>query len=143
MEKKYSEVWIRYNTKSDGTIQCWRIVCDGVEYLTDKVVVNGTIETTKDYMGAEWGFRHHVSIKNAIVDYGVNYTLIRSAENGMLTDLIKTVTYRILGTSVRFGMGFIFTNNIAIASALGFTDLVLKPALYFLHERIWRKAKKS
>jgi uncharacterized membrane protein len=54
-------------------------------------------------------------------------------------DIIKTITYRILGTSVTFGIGFISTGSFKIASAIGFSDLVIKPIVYFIHERLWKK----
>jgi len=138
---RYSEVCIRYNTKSDGERQCWRVVCDGVEYLTDKVEVNGKLETTKDWMGEQWGFRHHVTVKDAVVDYGIDFTLINTQEKLLLRHILKTITYRILGTSVTFGLGFILTGNVNVAVSLGFSDLVLKPLVYFIHERLWGKLK--
>lgn len=141
MKKKYSVVSIRYNTKSDGETLCWRVVCDNVEYLTNKVVVDGEVTTTKDWMGDEYGFRHHITIKNAIVDYGVDYTLIKTSNKWLFKDILKTITYRILGTSVTFGIGYLLTGNVNVSVALGFSDLVVKPLVYFMHERVWRMAK--
>jgi uncharacterized membrane protein len=54
-------------------------------------------------------------------------------------DIIKTITYRILGTSVTFGIGFILTGSFKIASTIGFSDLVVKPIVYFIYERLWKK----
>jgi uncharacterized membrane protein len=51
--------------------------------------------------------------------------------------IAKTVTYRIVGTITTILVSYIFTNDIAISSTIGFLELVLKPFLYFLHERIW------
>lgn len=141
MKKKYSVVSIRYNTKSDGETSCWRVVCDNVEYLTNKVVVDGVVTTTKDWMGDEYGFRHHITIKNAIVDYGVDYTLIKTSNKWLFKDILKTITYRILGTSVTFGIGYLLTRDTNVSVALGFSDLVVKPLVYFIHERVWRMAK--
>jgi uncharacterized membrane protein len=140
MKNKYNVVSIRYNTKSDGETKCWRVVCDDIEYLTDKIQVNGKVETTKDWMG-KLGFRHHVTIKNAIVDYSVDFTLIQNAEKRLFKDILKTITYRILGTSVTFGIGFFSTHDLSVAVTLGFSDLILKPVLYFIHERLWRLHK--
>lgn len=137
MKKKYEVVSIRYNTNSNGEVECWRVVCDGVEYLTNKVVVKGETQTSKDWMGDEVGFKHHITIKNALVDYGVDYTLIRTSNKWLFRDILKTITYRILGTSVTFGIGYFSTGNISVAMTLGFSDLVLKPMVYFIHERLW------
>ena len=141
MKINYKVVSIRYNTLSDGEVFCWRIVCDGVEYQTNKVVVQGVALTTRDYID-NIGYKHHLTIEDAIVEYSVDYTLIRSSEKLILKDILKTITYRILGTSVTFGIGYLTTGNLSIATTLGFSDLILKPIVYFLHERLWRLNKK-
>ena len=138
--KKYNSVSIRYNTSSDGEVLCWRVVCDGYEHLTNKVLVKGELLTTKDYI-SDVGYKHHITIKDAIVDYSVDYTLIRTCRKMILKDIFKTITYRILGTSVTFGIGFLTTGNISVATTLGFSDLILKPFVYFIHERLWRLRK--
>jgi uncharacterized membrane protein len=140
LKNKYSLVSIRYNTLSDGNEECWRVICDGYEYLTNKVTINGVVTTTKDYIN-NVGYKHHISIENAIVDYSVDYTLIYSFKKTIFNDILKTITYRILGTSVTFTIGFFATGNLNIATALGFSDLLLKPLVYFIHERLWRKNK--
>jgi uncharacterized membrane protein len=141
MKKNYKVVSIRYNTKSDGEVNCWRVVCDGVEYLTNKVVVKCEATTSKDWMGEEHGFKHHITINNALVDYNVDYTLITTSNKLVFRDILKTITYRILGTSVTFGIGYFSTGNLSIATMLGFSDMVLKPIVYFIHERLWRLNK--
>lgn len=139
-DKTYSVVSVRYNTKSDGSQFTWRVICDGVEYLTNKVIIKGEVESSKDLLSSgEW--KHHVTIKNAIVDYSVDYTLIRNSHKFIITDILKTITYRILGTSITFGIGFLSTGNLNVAVALGFSDLVLKPLVYFVHERMWHLIK--
>lgn len=141
MNKRFNVVSVRYNTSSDGETLCWRVICDGIEYKTNKVLVQGEVVTTKDFINSEVGHKHHISVLNAIVDYSVDYTLIRSFKKSVLTDIFKTITYRILGTSVTFGIGYLSTGNINVATALGFSDLILKPIVYFLHERLWRIKK--
>ena len=140
MKKRYNTVSIRFNTSCDGEVLCWRVICDGYEYLTNKVVVQGEVLTTKDLI-ENVGYKHHITIKNAIVNYSVDYTLIRSCQKMILKDIFKTITYRILGTSVTFGIGFLTTGNISVATTLGFSDLILKPIVYFIHERLWRIRK--
>ena len=141
MKNRYKVVNIRYNTNSDGEKQCWRLICDGVEYLTDKIKINGQVETTKDYMGYKIKYKHHITLHNAIVDYSVDYSLIKNEKKLIFLDILKTITYRILGTSVTFGIGYFSTNNLNVAVTLGFSDLILKPIVYFIHERLWRLYK--
>jgi len=139
-KNEYKNVSIRYNTQSDGETNCWRVICDGIEYQTNKVVVKGELITTKDLIDGV-GFKHHVTIEDAIVEYSVDYTLIKNRQKFLYKDILKTITYRILGTSVTFGIGFFSTGNLNVAVALGFSDLVLKPIIYFVHERLWHLSR--
>lgn len=141
MKNKYKVVKVRYNTNSDGEKKCWRLICDDIEYLTDKIVINGKVETTKDYMGDKVKFKHHITMHNAIVDYSVDYSLIKNEKKLIFLDILKTITYRILGTSVTFMIGYFGTGNLSVAVTLGFSDLILKPIVYFIHERLWRLYK--
>jgi uncharacterized membrane protein len=52
---------------------------------------------------------------------------------------LKTVSYRVLGTLTTFTVVFFLTGDINISGALGFSEIVLKPIIYFIHERIWFK----
>jgi uncharacterized membrane protein len=54
--------------------------------------------------------------------------------------IAKTVTYRILGTGVTVLSALAFGANIEIASLLGVGELIFKPLLYFIHERLWYKS---
>ena len=51
--------------------------------------------------------------------------------------LIKTVTYRILGTLTTVITAYLIGGSFKVASLLGLGELILKPVIYFLHERVW------
>jgi len=53
--------------------------------------------------------------------------------------LAKTISYRIISTTVGFLIMWSLTGNIKIGAAFGAGELLLKPFLYFLHERVWYK----
>ena len=53
--------------------------------------------------------------------------------------LVKTITYRILGTLTTVIAAYIIGGSLKVASLLGLGELVLKPVIYFLHERVWYK----
>jgi uncharacterized membrane protein len=53
--------------------------------------------------------------------------------------IAKTITYRLLGTLTTFIISYIFTGSITVSGAIGFIELVLKPLVYFIHERVWYK----
>lgn len=51
--------------------------------------------------------------------------------------LVKTVTYRILGTLTTIIAAYFIGGSLKVASLLGLGELLLKPVIYFLHERVW------
>jgi uncharacterized membrane protein len=53
--------------------------------------------------------------------------------------LAKTITYRILSTTIGFlGMWWV-SGDIKIGAAFGVVELIYKPIQYYIHERIWYK----
>ena len=59
--------------------------------------------------------------------------------NALSRHILKTITYRILGTLTTMAVSYGCTGSFKIASMLGVGELALKPLLYFAHERIWYK----
>jgi uncharacterized membrane protein len=53
--------------------------------------------------------------------------------------IAKTITYRIIGTLTTFILTISAGLPIKWAGAVSFAELILKPILYFLHERMWYK----
>ena len=51
--------------------------------------------------------------------------------------LAKAVSYRVLGSTGTALLVFIFSGNMPLSAGVGALDMVLKIALYFVHERIW------
>jgi uncharacterized membrane protein len=51
--------------------------------------------------------------------------------------IAKTISYRILGTSVTVATAIFLGADIKIASLIGAGELLIKPVVYFLHERVW------
>jgi uncharacterized membrane protein len=56
--------------------------------------------------------------------------------------LAKTVSYRIISTAVGFLIMWWATGSIKFGAAFGVAELILKPALYYLHERFWYRYMK-
>lgn len=54
--------------------------------------------------------------------------------------IAKTVTYRILSTGVTVSSAVALGADVEVAGLLGVGELILKPLLYFLHERVWYKS---
>lgn len=55
-------VRIRYNTNSNGTDLCWRLLLDGAEYLVNEIDVKVPCITTKDWLADQQVYKHHISI---------------------------------------------------------------------------------
>lgn len=66
-----------------------------------------------------------------------NWDLIESATRS----IVKTVTWRVTGSSATFLIAYIMTGNFAIAGVIGVVQLISNSILYFIHERIWNNVK--
>jgi uncharacterized membrane protein len=53
--------------------------------------------------------------------------------------ILKTITYRVLGTLTTYCIAYFASGSVQIGMAVGLTDLVIKPLLYLLHEIVWQK----
>jgi uncharacterized membrane protein len=51
--------------------------------------------------------------------------------------LVKTISYRILSTSIGFMTMWLVTGSITVGAAFGIIELVWKPIQYYIHERVW------
>jgi uncharacterized membrane protein len=51
--------------------------------------------------------------------------------------LVKAVSYRILGSSATALIVFILTGRAGSSALAGVLDMVIKVAIYYVHERIW------
>lgn len=68
---------------------------------------------------------------------------IESAQNGdsNLRSLMKTVSWRIVGTIDTMIISYLITGNTAMAMSIGSVEVVSKMVLYYLHERAWSTVK--
>jgi uncharacterized membrane protein len=53
--------------------------------------------------------------------------------------LLKTISWRILGTSITFGISWVVTGNFTIAGSIALIQLFFNTIFYFIHERIWNR----
>ena len=53
--------------------------------------------------------------------------------------LAKTISYRILSTSIGFITMWSVTGSIEIGAAFSIIELIWKPIQYYIHERVWYK----
>jgi len=53
--------------------------------------------------------------------------------------LLKTISYRILSSSIGFIILFFTTGSVKVGATFTIAELIYKPFLYFCHERCWFK----
>ena len=58
-----------------------------------------------------------------------------------MRSVIKTISWRVIGTLDTILISWLITGHIALALSIGSIELVTKMVLYFFHERIWNKIK--
>jgi uncharacterized membrane protein len=51
--------------------------------------------------------------------------------------LVKTITWRITGSSAVFAISWAFTGSVGTAGTIALAQLIISTTLYFIHERIW------
>jgi uncharacterized membrane protein len=59
--------------------------------------------------------------------------------NSRKRHLIKTVTWRVIGTLDTVLLSWFFTGNPYLGLQIGAAEVVTKMLLYYLHERLWYK----
>ena len=58
-----------------------------------------------------------------------------------LRSLLKTISWRIVGTLDTMALGWIITGNPIMGLKIGALELFTKFILYYFHERIWLRFK--
>jgi len=58
-----------------------------------------------------------------------------------IRSIIKTLSWRILGSAITMIYILMLTGSIKIGAITGIIDIVLKSLVYFIHERVWLRIK--
>ena len=62
---------------------------------------------------------------------------VDKASDKPLRTIVKTVSWRIIGTLDTIIISWLITGTLTLALSIGSIELVSKMVLYFFHERIW------
>jgi hypothetical protein len=131
---------IRYNTHSTSEENRWRLIEDGNEFLVSNIIIDGHTHTTKDWIEEIGDWKWHISCTgHCDIREGIAYVTTIKEESVLIRHILKTVSYRFLGTITTVTTAYLLGAPIALASLLGVGELMLKPIIYFLHERVWYK----
>ena len=60
-----------------------------------------------------------------------NETAVRS--------LVKAYSYRCCGTLTTIAISYGITGQLVVSLAIGATEMILKPFIYWCHERVWSR----
>jgi len=130
---------IRFNTNSKDDNDRWRLISDGKEILVSNIFIDSQTYTTKDYiegLGDKW----HITTSGYLkIKDGNAYINPKRPDNAIKRHLVKTISWRIIGTLDTMLLGWLITGNFKMGLAIGGTEVLTKMILYFLHERFWYK----
>ncbi|MFQ5711753.1 MAG: DUF2061 domain-containing protein [Candidatus Geothermarchaeales archaeon] len=63
----------------------------------------------------------------------------RRTKDSRRRSLLKTLTWRLLGSATILIVSLIFTGDIFKAGLIALTAMEIKVALYYVHERLWER----
>jgi uncharacterized membrane protein len=140
MKEKIKKFQIRFNVHSQSENERWRLITDGQETLVSNIIINGHTYTTMDWMDEIQEYKWHVSCEGFVeVKNNIAYVTTVKEESVLVRHILKTVSYRVLGTLTTITVAYSISKSITISSILGISEVLLKPLIYFIHERLWYK----
>ena len=140
MSASIKKFQIRFNTVSKSESDRWRLIENGNEVLVSDIIINGHVYTTKDWLEEIQDYKWHISCEgHCEIKNNIAYVTTVKEESVLTRHILKTVSYRILGTLTTVCVAYSLGASLELSSMLGFGELVLKPVIYFFHERVWYK----
>jgi uncharacterized membrane protein len=140
MKPESKQYQIRFNTVSKSEDDRWRLIENGNEILVSNVIVDGHTFTTKDWLDEIQDYKWHISCEGyCTIRNNTAHIITIKEESVMIRHILKTLSYRILGTLTTVIVAYSLGASVELSSLLGVGELILKPIIYFFHERIWYK----
>ena len=104
-----------------------------IDRVTNETVAVGMV---KQSAWTERSARNGVEASYASMEGVPSPDLLRQTP---LRSLIKSLSWRVPGSLVTFGVAFAFTQDSKIAAAITGAEIVSKIALYYVHEQLWTR----
>ena len=140
MKKEIKKFQIRFNVHSTSEDTRWRLIENGNEILVSNIIIDGHTFTTQDWMPELNEYKWHISCEgHCTIKDNVAYVQTVKEETVLLRHILKTISYRLLGTLTTVVVALSCGVSLQMSSLLGIGELTLKPIIYFLHERLWYK----
>jgi uncharacterized membrane protein len=138
MKSQSKEYQIRFNTHSKSDLDRWRLIENGNEIIVSNIIIDGHTYTTKDWMEDINDFKWHISCQgHCNIKDNVAYIKTIKEESVLLRHILKTITYRFLATITTVLIAYYLGVSLEVSSLLGIGELLIKPVIYFFHERTW------
>lgn len=138
MKSQSKEYQIRFNTHSKSDLDRWRLIENGNEIIVSNIIIDGHTYTTKDWMEDINDFKWHISCQgHCNIKDNVAYIKTIKEESVLLRHILKTITYRFLATITTVLIAYSLGVSLEVSSLLGIGELLIKPVIYFFHERTW------
>jgi uncharacterized membrane protein len=138
MKSQSKEYQIRFNTHSKSDLDRWRLIENGNEIIVSNIIIDGHTYTTKDWMEDINDFKWHISCQgHCNIKDNVAYIKTVKEESVLLRHILKTITYRFLATITTISIAYSLGASLEVSSLLGIGELLIKPVIYFFHERTW------
>jgi uncharacterized membrane protein len=138
MKSQSKEYQIRFNTHSKSDLDRWRLIENGNEIIVSNIIIDGHTYTTKDWMEDINDFKWHISCQgHCDIKDNVAYIKTIKEESVLLRHILKTITYRFLATITTVLIAYSLGASLEVSSLLGIGELLIKPVIYFFHERTW------
>lgn len=135
---------IRYNTVSKDDNERWRLIENGNETLVANIIIDGSTYTTKDWMEEIQDYKWHVTCEgHCEIKNNIAYIKTIKEKSVLKRHILKTISWRIVGTVDTMILGWIVTGNPLTGLKIGILEILTKMTLYFIHERIWYKYFKT
>ena len=68
----------------------------------------------------------------------VNKWALNNSETA-LRSFVKAYSYRCCGTLTTIAISFVITGSVVVSLGIGATEMVVKPFIYWCHERVWSR----
>jgi len=138
MKQEIKKFQIRFNTVSTSDNDRWRLIEDGEEHLVSNIIINGHTYTTMDWMEDIKDYKWHISCEGFVdIKNNVAYVTTVKEESVITRHILKTLSYRLIATTTTVITAYCLGLSIEMSSLLGVGELMIKPAIYFFHERAW------
>jgi uncharacterized membrane protein len=140
MKEKIKKFQIRFNVNSTSEIDRWRLITDGDENLVKDIIIDGHTYTSMDWMEDIGEYKWHVSCEGYVtITNNIAYVVTVKEDATMVRHILKTMSYRFLGTLTTIITAYSLGVSLELSSLLGVGELMIKPVMYFFHERVWYK----